>query len=177
MIQYIEGLMCSGKTTLVNKLLTAEKKIAPEPTPPPLSDNVTLEERQQSIFESYISSFEKLIYDSQVYLCDYSPWGIIPFEMGLSEWSLINGNLEESFILSRLAEKHHKMLIIKQVEWKDRCVMVKFLSARTATIIKRLVSRNREGDNLWPMPMVALLNKYYNNYFKFLEDNKILNIL
>lgn len=169
--------MCSGKTTLVNKLAKNNNEnlvIAEEPTPPPLSPDVTLQERQQKIFDTYTSYFDKLINSETKYLCDYSPWGIIPFELGLSEYNFSQGKLEEAFILSDMAKTHHNALILKQKQWNDKCIMLRFLSAKTGIIMRRLAIRNRAGDNLWQRHLVALLNKYYDSYFKYLLENKLL---
>lgn len=166
MIYYIEGIMCSGKTTLAKKLEhEAGYIISPEPTPAPFSESTSIVNRQNNIFNTYIEHFDHLIDSSTSFLCDYSPFGVLPFELALSEWSLLQGNTDDYINLHRAAIAHQSFLNQKKKQWGDSCIQLGYLTIEEDVIIKRLQQRNRTGDSDWPCDFIKILKHKYDWYF------------
>lgn len=111
MIYYIEGCTCSGKSTLAKELVNYYEgfELAPEHTPNHAKmQNLSLPEKQKIIFFDFLNHFETLRQTGKNYICDFSPWGVIPFSYALcnstavmgaenfvKEWSLLNAQFTE----------------------------------------------------------------------------------
>ena len=176
MIYYIEGCTCSGKSTLAKELVNYYEgfELAPEHTPEhEKMQNLSPLEKQKIIFFDFLHHFETLRQTGKNYICDFSPWGVIPFnyalcystgipsEKNVEVWSLLNAQF------TQICESYFDMN-----RGKIQCIA--FLSLPKEAIKERLIARSRAGDELWNDRFVNELARQYNWLFAELKKRTFI---
>lgn len=170
MIYFIEGPTCAGKSTLAAKLMAqTEISIAPEHTPPPLSETPSITQRQDRLFADFVSQFADMIASGRDYIADFSPLGVIPFCRAYADFLEEQGDSETPENLRKLANKQHRFMMIFKETFGDYMHFHKYLSIDEEGIKARLKNRNRNGDDCWNPEFLNLLVKEYDKYFAELE--------
>lgn len=177
MIYYIEGCTCSGKSTLAKELVNYYEgfELAPEHTPDhERMKDLSLPEKQKIIFFDFLNHFETLRQTGKNYICDFSPWGVIPFSYAIcnstaimgaenfvKDWSLLNAQFTE------ICDNYFNMN-------RENIQCIAFLSLPKNAIKERLIARNRAGDDLWNDRFIKELILQYNWLFAELKKRAFI---
>lgn len=177
MIYYIEGCTCSGKSTLAKELVNYYEgfELAPEHTPNhEKMKNLSLPEKQKIIFFDFLNHFETLRQTGKNYICDFSPWGVIPFSSALRQLKTTITDEEKDQLSELTLQFKNICLQYFSMNYHEiQCFAYLFLPPHA--ILTRLKNRKRQGDCLWNFMFIGFLVMEYNKLFKVLKDNDFIN--
>lgn len=157
-IHVIEGVTCSGKTTMLNDIcaIMGYSKLQECPPKPPedyTDDAIFIHQRM--VFYDFLRAYWNAQNDSYA---DFSPLGCIPFEMALYDSGLITKSVAQHDLDTMLRECNN---LCK----KYRIVLHRFLDIDASVCLNRLRKRNRAGDDTWKVETIFNLVKRYREFF------------
>lgn len=154
-IYMVEGITCSGKTTMIKDITSVMPYSTMLEHPPRLDDTDNWEEHQNRVFDAFFRAYAES--EKDVYT-DFSPFAVIPFTVACYDMGYINEETLRSMLMSFASQcddlcKRHLIYLHRYLHiGLDLCLL-------------RLERRARLGDDTWDEELLSVLIPRYDEFF------------
>lgn len=152
-IHVVEGVTCSGKSTTVKDILLVLGENAGLIEHPPRHEwSSDWKEHQRQVFDEYYSRF----WDAEgEFYADFSPFACIPFCLAIEA----HYGIDMSDLVGEMLDACN-LLCQRHLIYLHR-----YFKVGLDTVLSRLATRQRKGDDTWDAGFLAELIKQYDIYF------------
>lgn len=176
-IHIVEGVTCSGKTTLVRDILfVVGQNCGLLERPPEHKVGDDWIEHQKAVFDEYLTRFK--LANGDLY-ADFSPFGCIPFTTAIM--ACYPPESEDK------ADRMNDLVRYMRESCDELCkqhmiYLHRYLTLDVESCWRRLSGRGRVGDNSWDYEFLEELIRHYDKFFseaglKILTNDRVIGLL